>query len=178
MFLKYLKLVLKFLAYIILPSNLYLKYIGVKFGKNCRIYVRNFGSEPWLINIGNNVTITSGVKILTHDGSLCLFQDDNGRRFSYNRVVIGDNVFIGVNSIILPGVIIGNNVIIGAGSVVTKSIPNNSIVGGNPAKFIKSFEEYKSNSLLYNVSESELDYSISYKNRINKIIANSNKDFL
>jgi len=53
-------------------------------------------------------------------------------------VTIGDNVFIGMNSIILKGVNIGNNVRIAAGSVVTKSIPANQIWGGNPAAFIKN----------------------------------------
>ena len=58
----------------------YAKKIGVKIGKNCRIYISQFGTEPFLIEIGNNVTITSGVKIITHDGSTWLINDEILRR--------------------------------------------------------------------------------------------------
>jgi acetyltransferase-like isoleucine patch superfamily enzyme len=156
----------------------YLKKCGTKIGSNCRIYTINFGSEPWLIELGNNVTITSGVKFLTHDGSMCLFQDFKGRRFSYNKISIGNNVFIGVNSIIMPGVVIGNNVIIGAGSVVTKSIPDNYIVGGNPARFLKRFKDQERISLNNYPSILDLDFSLSYKERVLKILGNNIKSSL
>lgn len=57
-------------------------------------------------------------------------------------IVIGNNVYIGNNVIILPGVTIGNNVIIGAGAVVSKSIPDNSVAVGVPARVIKTTDEY------------------------------------
>ena len=60
---------------------------GVKVGTNCRIYTTAFGSEPWLIEIGNKVTVTAGVRILTHDGSTWLFNDDIGRRFLYKKTI-------------------------------------------------------------------------------------------
>lgn len=63
-------------------------------------------------------------------------------KFRKGEIHIGNNVFIGARSTILYGVNIGNNVIIGAGSIVTKDIPDNSIVAGAPAKFIKSFDDY------------------------------------
>ncbi len=122
----------------------YARKLGVKIGENCRIYISSWGTEPDMVEVGNNVTITSEVVILTHDGSTCLVKDDNGDRYyKYAPVKIGDNVFIGYRSIILPGVEIGSNVVVAAGSIVTKSIPNNSVVAGNPAKVIKSFDAYK-----------------------------------
>lgn len=92
----------------------------------------------WLISIGNNVTLASRVYILAHDASTKKFLNYS----KIGRVQIGDNVFIGAHSVILPNVKIGNNSIIGANSVVTKSIPDNCVVAGNPAKIICSTEDY------------------------------------
>ena len=92
----------------------------------------------WLINIGDNVTLAPRVHILAHDASMC-------NTLGYAKigcVTIGNNVFIGAGSIILPNVNIGNNVVIGAGSIVSKDIPDNSVYAGNPAKLIRSMEEY------------------------------------
>lgn len=156
----------------------YAKYKGVSVGNDCRIYTRNFGSEPWLISIGNKVTITSGVVLLTHDGSTWLMTDDKGRRYRYSKVEIGNNVFIGVNSIIMPGVIIQNDVIVAAGSIVTKSIPQGSIVAGNPAKVIGNFYDYKKRVLENYKADIDMDYSQKYKNRINLILDLKYKEFL
>ena len=93
----------------------------------------------WLIEIGDNVTLATGVKLLAHDASTSLI-DKVGTKIG--RITIGNNVFIGAYSIVLPGVTIGDNVVVGAGSVVTKDIPSNSVVAGNPAAFICSFDEY------------------------------------
>ncbi|MBQ8394093.1 MAG: acyltransferase [Clostridia bacterium] len=90
---------------------------------------------PYLIKIGNNVTITC-VRILTHDASL-------KKKIGYTKVGkvhIGDNVFIGAGSIILPNVSIGNNCIVGAGTVVAKDVPNNSVVIGNPMRVISTYD--------------------------------------
>ena len=80
------------------------------------------------IHIGAESYVASGVKILAHD--FC-------RAISLNTTV-GERCFIGINAIILPGVTIGDEVIVGAGSVVTKDVPSNCIVAGNPAKVIRS----------------------------------------
>ncbi|KIR02080.1 Acetyltransferase [Lachnospiraceae bacterium TWA4] len=95
-------------------------------------------SHCWLIEIGNNVTMAPRVHILCHDASTKQFLNYT----KIGRVTIGDNVFIGAESVVLPGVSIGNNVIIGANSTVTKDIPDNSVVAGSPAKVISSLEDY------------------------------------
>ena len=116
-------------------------------GKNCEIFGDvDFGSEPYLISIGNNVKISHGVKFITHDGGVYILRNlKNEYKYAdiMGNIIIKNNVFIGMNAIILPGVTIGNNVIVGAGSIVTKSIPNDSIVGGNPARIICTIEEYE-----------------------------------
>lgn len=95
-------------------------------------------SHCWLIEIGDNVTMAPRVHVLCHDASTKQFLGYT----KIGRVTIGDNVFIGADSVVLPGVKIGNNVIIGANSTITHDIPDNSVVAGSPAKRISSLEEY------------------------------------
>jgi len=126
----------------------YLRFLGVKIGHGCSIYTtpHNFGTEPWLIEIGNNVTLGQGVLLITHDGTSRLFRDrlpgmsPFGNRFG--TIVIRDNCFIGNNAILLPGVEVGPDSAVGAGSVVTKTVPPRTIVAGNPARPIKTLDEY------------------------------------
>lgn len=89
--------------------------------------------HPQGITIGENSLIARGAVILSHDH---VYRSENNGPKLYNTV-IGRNVFIGINTIILPGVEIGDNVVIGSGSVVTKDIKGNSIAVGNPARIIK-----------------------------------------
>lgn len=93
-------------------------------------------SYPYMLHIGNHVTIT-GATVLTHDA--CLRKDLGYTKVA--KVSIGDYVFIGTGSIVLPGVTIGDHVVIGAGTVVTHDIPSNSVVVGNPGKVIKKYDE-------------------------------------
>lgn len=172
------KNIIKAIHRMLFSNASYAKKIGVEIGENCRIYTRSFGSEPWLIEIGNNVTITNGVKILTHDGSTWLMRDHKGRRFLYRKTVIRNNIFIGINSILMPGVIIEDNVIVAAGSVVTKSVPSGVIVGGNPAKIIGDYKTYKENALSNYISESEIDITKNYKERILEVVDKSSKPFI
>lgn len=144
---------------------------GVVVGDDCRIYIRNFGTEPFLISMGDRVTITSGVKILTHDGSTGLIRDADGRRYQrYSPVRIGSDVFIGVNTIILPGISIGSNVVIGAGSVVTKDVPDGTVVAGNPAKVVMTFTDFRRKVEETCTNDNELDGARTYRERVSRSI--------
>lgn len=114
--------------------------MGMKVGKN---FGRLNGvildpSHCWLIEIGDNVTMAPRVHILCHDASTKQFMNYT----KIGRVTIGDNVFIGAESVVLPGVTIGNNVIVGANSTVTHDIPDNTVVAGTPAKLICTLDDY------------------------------------
>lgn len=135
--------------YNIIYANLnhekYAKHIGVNIKGTIRIYgnpLGMFSTEPWCITLGNNVHITRDVLFVTHDGGTLLFRDRVPDLEITKPIVVGDNVYIGVRSVIMPGVTIGDNVIIAAGSVVTKDVPDNCVVGGVPAKFIKTTDAY------------------------------------
>ena len=112
---------------------------GMKVGKNFS-RENNVHIDPghcWLIGMGDNVTLAPNVMILAHDASTF----KTLRCTKIGRVDIGNNVFVGARSVILPGVRIGDNVIIGANSTVTKDIPSNSVAVGAPAKVIGSIDE-------------------------------------
>ena len=92
--------------------------------------------------MGNNVYITDGVKFITHDGGTLLYRHLIPDLEITKPIVVGDNVYIGNNVIILPGVTIGSNVVIGAGAIVSRDIPDNSVAVGVPARVIKTADEY------------------------------------
>lgn len=135
----------------------YARHNGVKIGKGCNIGTRYFGSEPYLIEIGNHVQITTDVKFFTHSGGW-IFRNEFPKLDVFGKIVVGDNVYIGNNALILPGVKIGDNVVIGAGTVVTKSIPSNSVCVGNPGKVISDIETLKQKMLAKNLSCKGMDY--------------------
>jgi len=123
----------------IIPGSLrtkFIKFAGVNFIDSSDVFIgENVSFDniyPHYIYIGKRARITAGTKILTH------YLDVKKPPFSFytGKVIIGDNVFIGANSIIVKECTIGNNVVIAAGSIITKDIPNNWIVGGVPAKKI------------------------------------------
>ena len=100
-------------------------------------------SRPYLLRIGEYCKITSGVTILTHDYSRSVLRRVYGDIVGEGKkTIIGNNVFVGINSIILMGTHVGNNVIIGAGSVVSGTIPDNVVIAGNPAHIIRSLDEH------------------------------------
>ena len=114
--------------------------MGMIVGKNFKrlIGVILDPGHCWLIEIGDNVTMAPRVHILCHDAS-------TKQHLGYTkigRVTIGNNVFIGAESVVLPGVTIGDNVIIGANSTVTHDIPENSVAAGSPARVICTLDEY------------------------------------
>lgn len=119
--------------------------IGVKVGDNCRfldIKSGTFGSEPYLISIGDHVTITHGVLFVTHDGGVWVFREQHPDIDLMAPITVGTNVFIGVYAVILPGVTIGDNCVIGAGAIVNHDIPAGHVAAGVPAKCIKTIDEY------------------------------------
>jgi acetyltransferase-like isoleucine patch superfamily enzyme len=136
------KIILKFIQKI--NPVFHASLIGVNFPKNqLHIYGKiNWGSEPWAITLGKNVYLTNSVSFITHDGGTLLYRNKIKDLEITKPIYIGNNVYIGINSIILPGVSIGDNVIIGAGSIVTKNLESNMVFAGNPAKFIKTSEDY------------------------------------
>lgn len=123
----------------------YCRNLGAKIGENCVLKPKMLSSEPWLINIGNHVLLAEGVQILTHDGAgwALGYGQDEVYYDIWGKVTIGNNVYVGVDAIILPNVCITDNVIIGAGSIVTKDIKEDGVYVGRPAKRIKSFDEWK-----------------------------------
>jgi len=101
-----------------------------------------FGSEPWLISFGDNVYVTAGVQFITHDGGTLILRKEIPDLEWTAPITVGNDVYLGVRALILPGVTIGNRCIIAAGSVVTRDVPQNSVVGGVPARRISSVDEY------------------------------------
>ena len=118
---------------------------GLKLGRDVRIMGKpDFGGEPYLITIGDHVTVSTHVEFVTHDGATWVFRDrpeyEGLQRFG--AIEIGNNCFIGTRSIILPGVRIGKNCVVGAGSVVTRSVPEDTVVAGAPARVTCTYDEY------------------------------------
>lgn len=138
------KFLSKFLGHKIIIQ--YYRKLGMTIGEDTHIFSRLISSEPFLISIGKNVTISTGVSLLTHDASVGAIVGRHVYSDIVGPITIGNNCFIGANSIILPGVRIPDNSIVAAGSVVTKTVVNHLtnnapqdegiIIGGNPAVYI------------------------------------------
>ena len=128
--------------------------LGLTAGKNFSVQ-KGFHLDPshcWLITVGDDVTFGPQVRILAHDASM-------HRALGYTRiapVTIGDRVFIGAGSVVLPGVRVGNDSIVGAGSVVTKSIPAGEVWAGNPARRLGTTEDF------LNKHRKAMEYSVCY----------------
>ncbi|MGC4853469.1 DapH/DapD/GlmU-related protein [Micromonospora sp. DT4] len=119
--------------------------IGVNLRGRVRFYGIDrsmFGSEPWLITMGDNVYITAGVQFLTHDGGTLILRREHPDLEWTAPITIGDDVYIGIRSIIMPGVRIGSRCVIGAGSVVTRDVPDGSVAAGVPARVLRTTDEY------------------------------------
>jgi acetyltransferase-like isoleucine patch superfamily enzyme len=127
-----------------------LRRAGLVMGEGCSITgLPFFGSEPYLITIGNNVGIADDVSFITHDGGTRVFRHLERYKnvLKYGRITIHDNCVIGQRAILLPGVTIGPNSVVAAGSVVSRSIPPGVLAAGNPAKPVMTFEQYAEWSL-------------------------------
>lgn len=118
---------------------------GMKIGKEFTCMGNpNFGSEPYLITFDDYVRVSSNVTFVTHDGATHAFRDKPKYAdvIKFGKIHIGERTFIGCNSTIMPGVSIGKRCVVAAGSVVTKDVPDGTVVGGVPAKFIMTTQEY------------------------------------
>lgn len=120
------------------------RYYGVNIpndGGGIRAFSPILSPEPYLITVGRNTTISTGVKFITHDNAIV--KSGEGFTDLVGPIIVGDNCFIGMNAILLPGVELANGIIVGAGSVVAKSFhEENIVIAGNPAKKICSSEFY------------------------------------
>lgn len=119
----------------------YFRQQGAQVGEDCFITTKSLGSEPYLVKIGNHVGISGGVLFLTHGLGWC-FRDRVPDLQVFGTIVIEDNCNIGTNAILLPGITIGRNSMVGAGAVVTKDVPPNSVVAGNPARILGNTDDY------------------------------------
>ena len=119
-------------------------------------------SHCWLIEIGDKVTLAPRVHVLCHDASTKTFLNYT----KIGRVTIGNRVFIGAESVILPGVTIGDDVVIGANSTVTHDIPSNSVAVGSPARVISSLEDYLKKEQNRIMSSPVFDESYTLRNNV------------
>lgn len=117
-----------------------LRKSGIQIGQCCRIFSNIQSNEPYMIHIGNNVTISGNVIFCTHDNGI--IKVIPGKTDVIGPITVGNNCFIGMNSILMLGITLDDNCIVGAGSVVTHSFPANSVIAGNPARRICSTAEY------------------------------------
>lgn len=144
--------------------------LGTKIGENVSLIEPIspviFSSEPYLVTIGDNTTVSFDVVFVTHDASTRVIRhlpDGDPETVVYGPITVGKNCFIGCRSIILPNVTIGDNCIIGAGSVINRSIPANSVAAGTPCRVICTLDEYREKhkeDFLYMVS---LPYEVKKK---------------
>ena len=128
----------------------YAKNVGVSIGTDCKLNGSPiWGSEPWLVSIGNHTEISFDVAFITHDGATWVFRNSKEYQgvLKFGKIKIGNNCFIGARSTILPSVEIGDDCVIGAGSLVNKSIPSGE-VWGVPAKRICTTKEYADKCLI------------------------------
>ena len=144
------KLITKFYWHVIASPEKEARHLGVKIGANCLISTRYWSSEPYLITIGNHVQVTDCVSFHTHGGGNSI-RKEHPEFDAFGKIIIEDWAYIGAWSHIMAGVTIGEGALIAAGSVVTKSVPANTVVGGNPAKFICTTDEYIERNLKYNI---------------------------
>ena len=123
----------------------YFRGRGVQIGEGVEIFsgsLFTFGSEPYLVSIGNNVTISHDVDFITHDGGMRIARAKSTNAYLYGRICVEDDCFLGAHCVLMPGAKVGAGSVIGAGSIVTGEIPSGVVAIGAPAKPIKSVDDY------------------------------------
>lgn len=138
--------------------NNYYRKQGMKIGRNTHIFTELKSLEPYLISIGDNVTISTEVKILTHDASIGTLCGREKVSDICGEISIGDNTFIGAGAIIMYGTTIGNKCVVAAGAVVTKSIPDGEVWGGNPARKLCNTDVFIEKNMLYGLQLHGLNF--------------------
>lgn len=148
--------------------------VGTGFSRQQGCYIDP--THCFLIEIGSNVTMSIRVTLMAHDAS-------TKKSLGYTKIGkihIGDNVFIGANATVLPGVCIGSNSIVGANSVVTKNVPENTVVAGNPARVVCTLSEFmeKNSAIMQNTRVFGREYRFSkslseaQKNEMREAVSN------
>jgi len=120
----------------------YFRSQGASIGNGTRILVRDLGSEPYLVTIGDDTLISSDVAFFTHDGAVWVLRAEEPTLNRFKRITVGRSCFIGARALLLPGASIGDGAVIGAGSVVSGEIGAGTVAAGVPAKVICSVEEW------------------------------------
>lgn len=125
----------------------YLRKQGARIGNHVMFTpsVNAFGSEPYLVEIGDHCILSYDIRFITHDGATGVYNHLHPQKRPIDKlgkITVGNNVFVGAGTYIMPGVTIGSNVIIGAKSTVTKDVPDNCVIVGSPAKVVMTVDEY------------------------------------
>lgn len=126
----------------------YLRAQGCKIGKKTRLLcgIGSFGTEPYLVEIGEDCLLSSQLSFFTHDGGVKVLNSlnyfDGKAMDKVGKIVVGNNCFIGHGAKLMPGVTIGDNVIVGACAIVTKDVPSNSVVAGMPARVVCTIDDF------------------------------------
>ena len=167
------KIILHLLKYV--NYNAYAKKLGVKMGKDCRLLGRpNFGTEPYLVSLGNHVSISAGTVFLTHEGAHWVLKGLNPAKynstFGYGKIQVGNNVYIGYKVTLLRGITIGDNTIIGACSLVNKSLAGNGVYAGVPAKYICSLQQWEQKFMADMPAYDKENYRLHKQDEVLKIV--------
>jgi len=137
--------IVKKIFFKLITANKVAQISGVRFGSNCHFRTKRFGSEPYLIKVGDNFKTAGNVQFITHDGAVYVLRNLHHKYKDidcFAPIIAGNNIFVGYGSTILPGTVIEDNVIIGAGSLVRGTLKSNSVYSGVPVKYICSVDEY------------------------------------
>ena len=135
----------------LMPPVAYGRCLGATIGEgNFMPDKKMWSTEPYLVTIGNHCQIVDGVRLLTHGGGNIL-RDIQPDFDAFGKIVIGDYVYIGTNSLVMPGVTLGDHTLVAAGSVVTKSYQGGVVLAGNPARVVCTIKEYYEKMKPYNI---------------------------